>query len=586
MTREHPVTTALRGYFWVLLSVVAFSCAINILTLTGSFYMLQVYDRVLPSRSIPTLVGLSVLILILYAIYGTLEFARSTIMSRIATRVDERLTPKVFDAIRSLPLLAKTAGDGMQPVRDLDQIRSFMSGSGLTALFDLPWIPIYIAFVYMLHPLLAAVAAGGALLLIVLTWLAEFKSAAPLSAAAKSGGQRLALAETVRRNADAIAAMGLAPNLAKRYVDLNRRYLSEQLKASDATSTIGNVTRVTRFLLQSAVLGLGGYLVVRDELTGGAIIAASITVSRALAPVELSIAHWRGFVAARQAAERLGLLFQAVRLAPLNQIDLPTPQSQLSAEQLFAAAPGERKPILRNIAFSLEKGDALGVIGPSESGKSTLARVLVGIWKSSGPESAVRLDGAALDQWPPTTLAKNIGYMPQDIELLSGTVAENIARFSEDASSEQVVSAATAAGAHELIVRLPQGYQTPIGEGGHTLSGGARQRIALARALFGSPFLVVLDEPNANLDAAGDTALTEAIRGIRRRGGIAVVIAHRPSALGAVNKILALANGRAQAFGPKDEVLRKVLHPVPAGGKSSEQPYFVTAQNPVKDGSC
>lgn len=370
MTREHPVATALKGYFWVIVSVIAFSCAINILTLTGSFYMLQVYDRVLPSGSIPTLVGLSVLILILYAIYGTLEFARSTLMSRIATRVDESLTPKVFDAIHSLPLLTKAAGDGMQPVRDLDQIRNFMSGSGLTALFDMPWIPVYIAFVYMLHPLLAAVAAGGALLLVLLTWLAESKSSAPLSAAAKSGGQRLALAEIVRRNADAIGAMGLAPNLAKRYVDLNRRYLSEQLKASDATSTIGNVTKVTRFLLQSAVLGLGGYLVVRGELTGGAIIAASITVSRALAPVELSIAHWRGFVAARQAAHRLGLLFKAALSPSVDQIDLPAPRSQLSAEQLFVAAPGDREPIVRNVSFSLEEGDALGVIGPSGSGKS------------------------------------------------------------------------------------------------------------------------------------------------------------------------------------------------------------------------
>lgn len=586
MTREHPVATALKGYFWVIVSVIAFSCAINILTLTGSFYMLQVYDRVLPSGSIPTLVGLSVLILILYTIYGTLEFARSTLMSRIATRVDESLTPKVFNAIHSLPLLTKAAGDGMQPVRDLDQMRNFMSGSGLTALFDMPWIPVYIAFVYMLHPMLAAVAAGGALLLVLLTWLAEFKSSAPLSAAAKSGGQRLALAEIVRRNADAIGAMGLGPNLAKRYVDLNRRYLSEQLKASDATSTIGNVTRVTRFLLQSAVLGLGGYLVVRGELTGGAIIAASITVSRALAPVELSIAHWRGFVAARQAAHRLGLLFKAALSPSVDPMDLPAPRSQLSAEQLFVAAPGDREPIVRNVTFALEKGDALGVIGPSGSGKSTLARALVGVWRSSGPESAVRLDGAALDQWPHKMLAQHIGYMPQDIELISGTVSENIARFIEGASSEQVVSAATAAGAHELIVRLPQGYQTPIGEGGHALSGGERQRIALARALFGSPFLVVLDEPNANLDAAGDAALSEAIRGIRRRGGIAVVIAHRPSALGVVNKILALANGRAQAFGPKDEVLRKVLHPVQTSGKTPEQLSVISEQNPTKGGSC
>ena len=567
---SHPVASLLWKYSPILISVGLFSGVINILALAGSFYMLQVYDRVLPSQSVPTLIGLSVLMFGLYAINGLLEFIRARIMSRVGTRIDKNLSPRVFAAVQILPLRSRGGGDGMQPLRDLDQVRNFMSGMGLTALFDLPWMPLYLLFVYILHPMLALIAVGGALLLVVLTIVTEYRSSAPLKAASHAGSQRLALAETARRNAESIHAMGMGQNIGKRYVTLNDEYLAYQLKASDAAGGIGNVTKVIRMLLQSSVLGLGAYLVIKNELSAGAIIAASITVSRSLAPIESAIAHWKSFVSARLSAKRLGDLLLAAGQANEDVVDLPAPQRQLQVETLVVAPPGQREPILKSVSFTLDRGDALGVIGPSGSGKSTLARALVGVWKPMNPASAVRLDGASLDQWTPEKLGQHIGYMPQDVELFDGTVADNIARLNDEASSDTVVAAAKAAGSHDLIVRLSEGYQTRIGESGRSLSGGERQRVALARAMYGNPFLVVLDEPNASLDAAGDAALTEAIASVRRRGGIAIVIAHRPSALAAVNKVLVMANGQARAFGPKDEVLRNMLQTVPPSGPAPE----------------
>ena len=575
--QSHPVGALLWRYSPILLTVAVFSGVVNVLALAGSFYMLQVYDRVLPSQSIPTLVGLSLLMFGLYAINGLLEFIRARIMSRVGTRIDKSLTPRVFAAVQILPLKSRGGGDGMQPLRDLDSVRNFMSGMGLTALFDLPWIPIYLAFVYILHPTLAMVAAAGAIALVILTIITEYRSSKPLKAAGQAGGQRMALAETARRNAESIQAMGMSRHVQARYQTLNDEYLAHQLKASDAAGGIGNVTKVIRMLLQSAVLGLGAFLVIHNELSPGAIIAASITVSRALAPIESAIGHWKSFVSARISAKRLGDLLLAAGDADDDVIELPPPQSTLNVEQLVVAPPGQREPIVKSVTFALESGDALGVIGPSGSGKSTLARALVGVWEPTTPASAVRLDGASLDQWTPERLGRHIGYMPQEVELFEGSVSDNIARLDADASSETVVAAAKAAGSHDLIVRLPEGYQTRMGESGKMLSGGERQRVALARALYGNPFLVVLDEPNASLDAAGDTALTEAIISVRQRGGIAIVIAHRPSALAACNKVLVMANGQARAFGPKDEVLRSTLHQVPPQATPEALPRVVAA---------
>ena len=560
----------------VLVAVALFSGVINILALSGSIYMLQVYDRVLPSQSVPTLIGLSILLTGLYIVSGGLDFVRARIMVRLGNRVDAELSPRVFRAVQQLPLKTQSAGDGMQPMRDLDAIRNFMSGLGLPAMLDLPWIPIYLLFVYLLHPVLALVALIGALFLIALTLLTEYRSSAPMKYAAAAGSLRLSLAETVRRNAETIQAMGITASLAKRYDAVNRAYLEHQLAAADATGGIGNATKVVRLLLQSAVLGLGAYFVIQNELSPGAIIAASISVSRALSPIETAIAHWKGFVSARLAARRLNDLLYNTAEIDRPGVALPAPTKSLQAEQLVVAGPGQREPIIRNVSFTIEAGDALGVIGPSGSGKSTLARTLVGVWQAINPQGAVRLDGATLDQWNETALGRHIGYMPQDVELFPGTIAENIGRFDSEAPSDAIVAAATAAGSHDMIVRLPEGYQTRIGEGGRTLSGGERQRVALARALYGEPFLVVLDEPNANLDAPGDAALTEAVLSVRRRGGVAVVIAHRPSALAAINKVLVLANGQTRGFGPKEEVLRNVLQPV--GPQPQQVPAEITGR--------
>lgn len=584
--QKHPIAALLLKYAPVLSSVGIFSGVINVLALAGSFYMLQVYDRVLPSQSIPTLIGMSILMVGLYMINGMLEFFRSRIMTRVGVRIDQNLSPRIFKAVQILPLRSRHSGDGMQPLRDLDTIRNFMSGLGLPALFDLPWIPVYLFFVYLLHPQLALIAATGAVLLIVLTIITEYRSNAPMKAASNAGALRLMIAEQSRRNAEAIFAMGLSQHIGKRYEALNSEYLGHQLKAADASSGIGNVTKVIRMVLQSAVLGYGAYLVILQEMSPGAIIAASITVSRALAPIETAIAHWKGFIAARQSARRVGELINAVGEMERSVVALPAPARQLQVEQLVVGSPGVPEAIVKGVSFNLDASDALGVIGPSGSGKSTLARALVGVWRPMNPASAVRLDGASIDQWTPDGLGRHIGYMPQDVELFEGTIAENISRFDPEATSEGIVAAAKAAGAHDLIVRLANGYQTRIGEAGRSLSGGERQRVALARALYGDPFLVVLDEPNASLDAAGDAALTEAILSIRRRGGVAIVIAHRPSALAAVNKVLVLANGQTRAFGPKDEVLRSILQTVPPGSGGEGHQRIENAEQMHAKGSA
>ncbi|UFZ02669.1 type I secretion system permease/ATPase [Bradyrhizobium ontarionense] len=561
-----PMQKALARCSLIFAGVAVFSGAINLLALTGSLYMLQVYDRVLPSRSVPTLIGLSLLMLGLYVANGFLDFVRVRVMSRVGVRIDDELRDRVFAAVQLLPLRSRHGGDGLQPVRDLDQIRSYLSGLGPTALFDLPWIPVYLAVIFVLHPLLGVFSVAGGLVLVALTFVTDVRSKGPLKAAALSASRRLALGEAARRNAEVIQAMGLGPRLARRWSKVNAIHIDDQLEASDAVAGISAISKVFRLLLQSGMLGLGAYLVIIGSLSAGSIIAASIIMSRSLAPIETSIAHWRGFVSARQSYRRLSDLFRALPPVPTAGVQLPAPKSSLAVENLSVAPPGAGKPVLLNVAFALSAGDALGIIGPSASGKSSLARALVGVWQplkanGSGPTGGVRLDGATLDQWAPAELGRHIGYLPQSIELFDGTVADNICRFDETATSEKIIAAARAAGVHELIVHLPSGYETEVGEGGSVLSAGQRQRIALARALYGDPFLVVLDEPNANLDHSGDVALTDAILSVRQRGGIVIVVAHRPSALAGIDKVLALVDGRVQALGAKDEILRRMLQP-------------------------
>jgi ATP-binding cassette subfamily C protein len=538
-----------------------FSCFINILMLTAPLFMLQIYDRVLPSHSIPSLVGLAILAAALFAFQGVLDAIRGRILLRIGSSLNEQLSRRVYDVVMRLPLKTRGSGDGLQPIRDLDQIRSFLSSAGPSALFDLPWMPLYVGVCYLFHPLIGIAALCGALILIILTISTEVATSAPAKAAVGFAGSRNALLEASRRNAEVLQAMGMGPQLAARFATVSEDYLRHHARASDRAGMLGALSRVLRLVLQSFVLGLGAYLVINQQATGGVIIASAILVSRALAPVELAIANWKGFVAARHARKRLNELlnFLPERKQPLA---LPKPRGSLVVESASASPPGNPRIVVQDLAFALKGGDGLGIIGPSASGKSSLARLMVGVWQPV--RGKVRLDGAALDQWSPEALGLHIGYLPQNVELFDGTIAENISRFHTDADAEAIIAAARSAGVHELILSLPEGYETSIGEAGANLSAGQRQRIALARALYRDPFLVVLDEPNSNLDSEGEEALTAAIMSVRSRGGIAVVIAHRASALAGVDHVLVLNQGRQQAFGPKDEVLRSVLRPTAA----------------------
>jgi ATP-binding cassette subfamily C protein len=542
-----------RGAF---IGVAVFSGVINLLMLTGSFYMLEVYDRVLPSRSIATLIGLTVLAATVFIFLGIIDLIRARVLARIGASLDEALSARVFDAIVRLPLKAGVRNDGLQSLRDLDALRTFLSGLGPTALFDMPWIPLYLTICFIFHFWLGITAMVGALILIALTLLTETLTRAPAKAATDFAIKRNALAETSRRNAEVLMSMGMAVRLRSRWRGANDNYLASQEQAADVAGGLGAMGRILRMMLQSAMLGVGAYLVIQQEATGGVIIAGSILSARALAPVDLAIANWRGFVAARQAWERLTKL---LALLPVQQapMALPPPTQTLRVENVTAAPPGTQKIVVQDVSFTLKAGSGLGIIGSSASGKSSLARLLVSVWQPV--RGKVSLDGAALDQWDLESIGRHVGYLPQDVELITGTVAENIARFEPNADPMKIIAAAQAAGVHELILKLTSGYETDVGEQGAALSAGQQQRIALARALYGDPFLVVLDEPNSNLDADGEAALTQAIARVRAREGIAVVVAHRPSALGAIDQILVMNGGKVQAFGPKEEILARVL---------------------------
>jgi ATP-binding cassette subfamily C protein len=541
-----------------------FSAAINVLALTGSIYMLQLYDRVLPSHSVATLVGLTIIMLVLYVGFGVFNFLRMRMMTRIGIRIERSLRDRVFSAVMLLPLRTRHRGDGLQPVRDLDEVRGFLSGMGPPALFDLPWVPFYLAIVYLLHPWLGLLGSAGAMVLLALTILTEVRSRRPLREASAAGAARHACGDALRRNAETIRALGMTARVSELWTTLDERQITNQIAVADVTWTYSSISKTLRIALQSTVLGLGAYLVLQGEATAGVMIAASILVSRALAPIEIAIANWRGFVAFRQSSQRLSKLLALVPENP-HVVALPKPTRCLEVDGLWVSAPGQRATILQNVSFALKAGDGLGVVGPSAAGKSSLARTLVGAWPPR--RGTVRLDGAAIDQWSHDALGCHLGYLPQVIELFDGTVAQNIARFDAAAQSEAIVAAAIHADVHDMILRLPEGYQTHVGEGGTALSAGQRQRVALARALFGEPSLVVLDEPNSNLDAEGDAALAAAIAAVRKRGGIIVVFAHRPSALAGLDLLMILAKGQLQAFGPKDEILRKVVHNASAGSR-------------------
>jgi ATP-binding cassette subfamily C protein len=560
--RQQPASSelaiALNSCRRAFLAIALFSGMSNLLMLTGALFMLEIYDRVLPSRSVPTLVALLILAAGLYAAQGVIDAIRSRILVRIGHSLDEAMSARVYDVIVRLPLKIGSKGDGAQPIRDLDTVRGFLSGVGPVALFDLPWMPVYLAICFVFHVYIGLTALAGAIILVILTVVTELRTRQPTRSATQFGAARNALMEASRRNAEAITAMGMVGRIAQRWSELNRNYVAASGRASDVVGGLGATSKVLRLFLQSAILAVGAWLVIHQESTPGIIIAGSILGARALAPVDLAIANWRGFVAARQGWQRLSRLLGHLP-ARAEPMPLQPPTKMLVVQNAAVSPPGEQKIVCQDVNFSLAGGKALGVIGPTAAGKSSLARLLVGVWTPA--RGSVRLDGATLDQWSPEALGRHVGYLPQDVELFPGNVAQNIARFEDPPDAEAVLAAAQAAGVHELIVNLPDGYETSVGDRGTALSAGQAQRIALARALYRDPFLIVLDEPNSNLDAEGDEALTRAILGIRARGGIAIVIAHRPSAITGVDYILVMAKGRQQQFGPKEDILNRMVQP-------------------------
>jgi PrtD family type I secretion system ABC transporter len=518
--------------------------------------MLQVYDRVIPSRNVATLIGLSLMVLTAYLMQGYFDALRSRMLCRVATLFDAGLQEQIHVTLATLPLRGAKPMLMQQPLRDLDQIRAFMSGMGPTAFLDMPWIPIFLIALFLFHPLIGFTALAGTAAIIAMTLLTERLSRGAARAAMDLSAQRQVLADTTQRNAEVIRALGMLDRFTERWSRANERYLRENIRASDVSANLGSGAKVLRYVLQSVMLGVGAWLVVADKASGGVMIASSIMMGRALAPVEVALSTWKQLVAARQGIARLRGICKTTAPPPAPPVELPRPSRDLMVQNLSVAAPGRDKPIVSNVSFALSAGMGLALLGASASGKTSLSKALVGIWPAQS--GVVRLDGGALDQWRNGDLGRYIGYLPQDVALFDGTVAENICRFDEAATSEAILKAARIAGVHEIILRLPEGYATRIGEGGMSLSAGQRQRIGLARAVFGDPFLVVLDEPNANLDAEGEQALTRAIQTMRTAKSIVIVISHRPSALAALDMALVLYDGKAIAFGRRDEVFARV----------------------------
>lgn len=531
--------------FWI-------SGIINILALTGSFYMLQIYDRALTSGSVPTLVALSVLAVGLYLFQGVFDIIRSQLLVRVGARIDRLLSPIAHKVSVDMPRFGFSSAEALERGRDVDTLRGFMGGQGPMALFDLPWVPLYVLFVYFLHPVLGAVTLGGAVVLALLTIWTELKSRKLSSAAHQANIARNAVADSNARNSEIIKAMGISDRAVGRYVAANGEHVVLQTRFTDVVGTFSAISRVLRMLLQSGLLGLGAYFTIQGQMSAGAIIAVSVASARALAPIDMAIGNWKGMVAARQAYKRLRETMVALADLPAP-LQLPAPHKSLKVEKITVAAPSTGQVLLTETGFSVPAGQALAIIGPSGGGKTTLVKAMAGIWPVL--RGSVRLDDADLPQWQEEMLGRSMGYLPQEVSLMDGTIAENISRFAPERDGRAIVAAAMAAGVHDMIVRLPNGYDTPLGAQGTAMSAGQRQRIGLARALYGDPFVVILDEPNAFLDAEGEQALNRAIAGIRARGAIAVVVAHRPSVLEQVDLVAVIQAGKLTAFGPKAQVL-------------------------------
>jgi ATP-binding cassette subfamily C protein len=530
-----------------------FSAFVNILMLAGPLYMLQVYDRVLGSGSEATLVALSILILCLFLIMGVLDHVRGRITAIIGARLQEQLDARVFAA--AVARLASAPDDpaAINAQRDVEALRGFLATPVFLALLDLPWTPLFLLALFVFHPSMGWLAVIGGAALVTVTVLNQI-----LTQGLRHQGQTAMvcaerMAEQLKSEAETVQALGMAASGISRWQVARRLALAKDIAAAGVAGGFGALTRTLRLVLQSAMLGLGAFLVLRGELTAGAMVAGSILMGRALSPIEMAVGQWAVIQRAADGWQRLDQLLSRVP-APHPRTALPRPRAVLEVEGLTIAAPGDRTPLLRQVSFRLEPGQALGVIGPTGAGKSTLARALTGVWQPLA--GRIRLDGAALDQYDPEVLGRLIGYLPQRITLFDGTIAENIARLDATPDSDRIIAAARKADAHDMIVRLPQGYDTPVAATGSRLSGGQMQRIALARALYGDPVLLVLDEPNANLDNGGSAALNAAIRAAKADGKAVLIMAHRPAAIQECDLLLVIEDGTRRAFGPRDQVLR------------------------------
>ena len=547
------LTRTLRLFKYELLIVGLFSMVANLLMLAPTLYMLQVYDRVLVSRSELTLIFVSLITLFLFGVMAFSEWARSRLLVRIGVRLDAALGTRVFNASFEANL-SRSGAAAQRSFQDLIELRQFVTGNGTLAFFDVPWMPVYLAVLFFLHPFLGWVALAFTLVQLALAWFGHRNTVAPADAASKAGQAANLFLQTKLRNTEVVESMGMLGGLQKRWAERHAHYMEQQGASQALSHRISAISKWVRYCQQSFALAAGALLVIDGQLTAGAMIAANVLMGRALAPIDQLVGTWRGFLSARNAFERLESLLEAhpERDPALTRV---APRGALRLQQVVASAPGRKEPILKGVDLQADVGTVTVVLGPSGSGKSTLARVLMGIWPDVRGE--VLLDERPLSGWDRTELGPHVGYLPQDVEMFDGTIAENIARFS-DVDSEKVIAAARSAGLHEMILRFPKGYDTPMGEAGGLLSGGQRQRVGLARALYGNPAVIVLDEPNANLDDAGEAALMQAVREFKAKGRTIFLITHRPGAIAVADQLVVLQDGRVQAQGPRDAVLAQL----------------------------
>ena len=549
---KSPVRSAIFSMRKAWIAVGVLSMFVNILMLTGPLYMLQVYDRVITSQSMSTLVVLSILMVALYGFMGLLDFFRSRLLVRIGSYVDDELSAPLFKSWLTQGVRGKLK-NGQRPLQSLAIIKRFLAGPSPTTFFDVPWTPIYIAVIFMIDWTLGVFAIVGAIMVLILAFAAELRTRNKEKIAQSSRANSQRFTQKVYSQSEAVISMGMTGEMLSRWEALKQEGEASDLSANDISGGATAVSKAFRMFLQSAILGLGAFLAIQQIITPGAMIAGSIILGRALAPIQMIIGQWRGFIQTKNAYADLNEFYEALP-SGAEKISLPTPTGNLSIDRVSAGPPGANKATLKNLNFQLSPGDGLCILGPSGSGKSSLARLLVGVWLPQ--QGSVRLDGATLDQWEPEELGKHIGYLPQKVELFEGSVGENISRFRANVQPEAIIHAAKIAGFHEFILSLPEGYNTQLGGNGVILSVGQIQRLALARAVFGDPCLIVLDEPNSNLDAAGDKALNGAIEFMRSQNKTVIIISHRPAAITAVNKVLMLRGGQQEKFGTKEQVFK------------------------------